>query len=392
MTFYAALMNATGKAYFIENCHWGDCDDSDDSSCPTLDWCPFNWYRTSGDINNSPFSWLRNLQTTIRFQDPVNPLSRPGCWAYPDMLEVGRISVNGKIDQGWNQAHFGAWCVISAPLILGMDLTQTHQVEAVIDTITNVEAIAVNQAWAGHPGTLVWSGLGGARGFPAARKCDAVNPGLKQQGWSLSPLANGNTAVKAPGGGCLMQQGPGFEGGAGGLILADCNATSPAQIFSYNQTTFQLTQVSSKHCVDVHGGGPIVWMYGCSSKANDLLHFNAAQQTLSVPLNGGLCFGVEAADPAGGAYQETLQAWAKPLEGIDGVAVLLINPDTKPHDFEVPISNLPKANGKVNMTGSALNVRDIWAHADLAALPKGTAFIKTTVGPMDSAFLRLSVA
>lgn len=232
----------------------------------------------------------------------------------------------------------------------------------------------------------------GARGFPAARKCDAVNPGLKQQGWSLSPLANGNTAVKAPGGGCLMQQGPGFEGGAGGLILADCNATSPAQIFSYNQTTFQLTQVSSKHCVDVHGGGPIVWMYGCSSKANDLLHFNAAQQTLSVPLNGGLCFGVEAADPAGGAYQETLQAWAKPLEGIDGVAVLLINPDTKPHDFEVPISNLPKANGKVNMTGSALNVRDIWAHADLAALPKGTAFIKTTVGPMDSAFLRLSVA
>ena len=44
MTFYAALMNATEKPYFIENCHWGDCDDSDDSSCPTLDWCPFNWY------------------------------------------------------------------------------------------------------------------------------------------------------------------------------------------------------------------------------------------------------------------------------------------------------------------------------------------------------------
>lgn len=82
MTLYAALMNATGKRYLIENCHWGDCTDSDDSSCPTLEWCPFNWYRTSGDINNSPFSWLRNLQTTIRFQDPVAPLSRPGCWAY----------------------------------------------------------------------------------------------------------------------------------------------------------------------------------------------------------------------------------------------------------------------------------------------------------------------
>ena len=47
MTLYAALMNATGKRFKIENCHWGDCTASDDSSCPTVDWCPFNWYRAS---------------------------------------------------------------------------------------------------------------------------------------------------------------------------------------------------------------------------------------------------------------------------------------------------------------------------------------------------------
>lgn len=98
MTLYAELMKATGKAYLIENCHWGRCTDSDDSSCPTADWCPFNWYRTSGDINSrDPMSWFGNLQTTIRFQDPVTPLSQPGCWAYPDMLEVGRIQVDGKM-------------------------------------------------------------------------------------------------------------------------------------------------------------------------------------------------------------------------------------------------------------------------------------------------------
>ena len=57
MTYYAALMQATGKSYLIENCHWGDCTSGDDSSCPTADWCPFNWYRTSGDINASPMSW-----------------------------------------------------------------------------------------------------------------------------------------------------------------------------------------------------------------------------------------------------------------------------------------------------------------------------------------------
>ena len=42
------------------------------------------------------------------------PLSVPGCWAYPDMLEVGRVSapVPGSF-HAWNRAHFGAWCVAS---------------------------------------------------------------------------------------------------------------------------------------------------------------------------------------------------------------------------------------------------------------------------------------
>ena len=62
MTEYAELMNKTGKAFEIENCHWGDCTDNDASSCPTKDWCPFNWYRTSGDSNNGLGTWYKNLQ------------------------------------------------------------------------------------------------------------------------------------------------------------------------------------------------------------------------------------------------------------------------------------------------------------------------------------------
>ena len=210
MTLYAELMAATGKSYLIENCHWGKCSPDDGSSCPTKDWCPFNWYRTSGDINSSPMSWYSNLQTTIQFQDPTAPLSVPGCWAYPDMLEVGRIKVDGKMNYGWNRAHFGAWCVVSAPLILGMDVTKQEILEPVVDIITNSEAIAVNQAWAGHPGALVWSGQGGALGYPAAKKCDPSNAALKQKGWALKPLANASeVALTAPGGGCLTQQGTG---------------------------------------------------------------------------------------------------------------------------------------------------------------------------------------
>ena len=85
MTRYAELFAATGKTYATENCHWGECGafkgDADGSSCPTASWCPFNWYRTSGDINAGATSWWENLQTVARFLDADAPLSVPGCWA-----------------------------------------------------------------------------------------------------------------------------------------------------------------------------------------------------------------------------------------------------------------------------------------------------------------------
>lgn len=115
-----------------ENCHWGACTESDDSSCPTTEWCPWNsalahpirlartsrlwfgWamlaictcacliklaaeglhnhtyrhvavYRSSEDINVGAESWFSNLQSLIRFQDYESPLSVPHCWAYPDV-------------------------------------------------------------------------------------------------------------------------------------------------------------------------------------------------------------------------------------------------------------------------------------------------------------------
>jgi hypothetical protein len=68
------------------------------------------------------------------------------------MMEVGRIT-GGSF--AWSRAQFGAWCVVSAPLILGLDLADTATLASVIPYVTNAEAIAVNQQWAGHPGRLV---------------------------------------------------------------------------------------------------------------------------------------------------------------------------------------------------------------------------------------------
>ena len=82
--------------------------------------CPFNMFRSSNDIRAKWSSIMNNLHTTQRFLN----VSRPGCWAYPDMLEVG-VTNSQKVAEGckaWGQrgctldliearTHFAAWCL-----------------------------------------------------------------------------------------------------------------------------------------------------------------------------------------------------------------------------------------------------------------------------------------
>ena len=60
-------MQRSGRNYTIEDCHWGKCTAGDDSSCPTKDWCPFNTFRTSGDIRPTYGSVVSNLLTAVPF-------------------------------------------------------------------------------------------------------------------------------------------------------------------------------------------------------------------------------------------------------------------------------------------------------------------------------------
>lgn len=49
----------------------------------------------------------------------------------------------------------GAWCIISSPLVLGYDVTNTSITERVWPIISNRKAVEVNQQYAGHPGRLI---------------------------------------------------------------------------------------------------------------------------------------------------------------------------------------------------------------------------------------------
>jgi alpha-galactosidase len=145
-------MQSTGKKYTIENCHWG----SKVPFKPNATWCPWHFYRTSGDVRASYSSVVGNLATTNKYA--TQNLSRPGCWAYPDMLEVGCAhGPGGSHDPGLSDAetrtHFGAWAIVSSPLTLSHDVNNATIMDKIWPVISNTEVIAVNQAYAGHSGS-----------------------------------------------------------------------------------------------------------------------------------------------------------------------------------------------------------------------------------------------
>ena len=120
-----------------------------------MDYCPFNFYRTSPDVSASYTSVLRNLQSTVKYAQAG--LSRPGCWAYADMLELGCAQgAHGDKDIGLTPAesrsHFWSWVIVSSPLTLSMDVNNDTIMDEVWPLISNPEVLEVNQAYAGFSG------------------------------------------------------------------------------------------------------------------------------------------------------------------------------------------------------------------------------------------------
>ena len=70
------------------------------------------------------------------------------------MLEVGNFRGEDPLRTHEERSHFGLWVIVSSPLILGFNLSDSAAMDRVWPIITNREAIAIDQAWAGLPGTL----------------------------------------------------------------------------------------------------------------------------------------------------------------------------------------------------------------------------------------------
>eukprot|EP00051_Salpingoeca_urceolata_P028432 m.486848 g.486848 ORF g.486848 m.486848 type:complete len:439 (+) comp24640_c0_seq1:103-1419(+) len=146
----------TGRPITVENCHWGVVKPfKPDPSLPPAEGCPWNFYRSSGDVRASYASVLNNLGTVVPLAS--QNLSYPGCWAYPDMLQVGcQHGPGGSRDPGLTmeetRTHFGAWAIVSSPLTLSHDVNNATITAQVWPIISNTEVLEVNQAYVGFSG------------------------------------------------------------------------------------------------------------------------------------------------------------------------------------------------------------------------------------------------
>lgn len=66
------------------------------------------------------------------------------------MLEVG---IGSMTFVEW-RSHFAAWCIVSSPLVLGLDMTNDTLVDSVWPIVANPEALAVSQTYYGFSGTV----------------------------------------------------------------------------------------------------------------------------------------------------------------------------------------------------------------------------------------------
>ena len=166
-------LRATGRPIIFSLCEWGSHK-------------PWKWgasvgghmWRTTGDINDS---WESILDIGFNRQIKLHPYAGPDHWNDPDMLVVGMYGegnvAHGGCTDAEYRAHFGLWCLLAAPLMIGCDVR--HMSEATRAILLNREVIAVDQDPLGR------------QGYPVG----AMHHGkLRAEVWA-KPLEDGSIAV-----------------------------------------------------------------------------------------------------------------------------------------------------------------------------------------------------
>jgi hypothetical protein len=106
-------------------------------------------WRTTEDIEDT---W--QSLTGIGFQQHrLYPYAGPGHWNDPDMMIVGRVGWGenlhpSRLTPDEQYTHVSLWCLLSAPLLIGCDLSRLNAFT--LNLLTNAEVLAIDQDIAGR--------------------------------------------------------------------------------------------------------------------------------------------------------------------------------------------------------------------------------------------------
>jgi len=103
-----------------------------------------NSWRTTGDITDT---W-ESLSSIGFNQNKLYPYARPGHWNDPDMLIVGQVGWGEnlhptRLTPDEQYTHISLWCLLSAPLLIGCDISKMDNFT--LNLLTNDEVLAIDQ-------------------------------------------------------------------------------------------------------------------------------------------------------------------------------------------------------------------------------------------------------
>ena len=134
-----------------------------------------NCWRTTCDITDT---W--KSMSGIGFnQDAAAPYAKPGNWNDPDMLVVGVVGWGNphpsRLTPDEQYTHLSLWCLLSAPLLIGCDMTKLDAFT--LNLLENDEVLAVDQDPLGKQATCVLS-MGAVRVYAKPLEDGSVAAGF----------------------------------------------------------------------------------------------------------------------------------------------------------------------------------------------------------------------
>lgn len=143
------LINAGGDRDIVFSiCEWGKTQPQDWGHKVGDSWRILNdiTFQVGADGNNGNAAWESDYTTSITSQynkavimdEFASPIKG---WNDPDMLVIGMDRLNFEM----NKSHMAMWCMMNAPLMLGMDLRRVKEGDDIHKIISNEDLIALNQ-------------------------------------------------------------------------------------------------------------------------------------------------------------------------------------------------------------------------------------------------------